>query len=77
MEKYTFEELLKQDISYITEDANSYYVKLTPTDNYDDSLWVINKQTMEVSYMSCIDYGLDIHESTTPVNPDTLRKRVS
>ena len=71
----TLEELLNADIDFITECDDSYYIRLKPESYYDNSVWVVNKHTLKVSFMLFTQY-FDIMDKATPVNPATL-KRVS
>lgn len=64
---FTLNELLAKPIRMVTEDAGHYYVKLDSDDNYDDSLWVVDKNTKQVTYTGCIDYMFSIHDSTASV----------
>lgn len=72
---YTFEELLNSRIYMMTEDKNHYYIKLDTDYNYDDSLWVVDKKSKNVSYMSNMEYVFSgTHDNTKPVDPETLRR---
>ena len=61
---YTFEELLDANIHAAYEDENNYYISINSNDVYDDALWVINKKTKDVSYMSCIEFMFGEDEKT-------------
>lgn len=69
----TFDELLDADIIEMTEYGENYYIRVKPQQFYDNTMWVVNKRTNEVSFILFTQY-LRIKDKATPVNPDTLRK---
>jgi len=65
---------LNEKIYYVREDAENYYFKLDTKEYYDDSLWVANKKTKKVSYMSCMDFVLNgLYDDTIEVNVSALK----
>lgn len=69
----TFTELMKENIVWMSEYGEFYYIKLLKEYN-DDSVWKVDKRTEQASYMQYIDYMLDIQDKATPVDPAMLRK---
>ena len=72
----TISELMKERVKYITEDDSNYYVMLDmqPGEIYHDEIWVVNKRTKKVSFMSSITYAFEIHDYTRPVDITTFEK---
>lgn len=48
----TYDELMaRKDAQFIAELDEKIYVKLPPREQYDNTVWEVNKKTHEVSYM--------------------------
>ena len=48
----TYEELMaREDTQFIAELGGNLYVKLPPREHYDNTIWKVDKNTHEVSYM--------------------------
>ena len=64
------------NIACITEDKANYYVLMgaRPGELYHDEIWVVNKQTRQVSLMGYIPYMLDIEGQTTSVELSTFKE---
>lgn len=48
------DELLKKEITEITEDENNYYVKTKPDELYDDTVWKVDKKTKKIEWASYV-----------------------
>ena len=74
----TVAELLKEDIEFITEDNDNYYVMLAirPNEVYHDEIWVINKQNKDVKYMGLIPYMLDLEDKVKLVDLSVFKERI-
>lgn len=72
----SLDDLLKEEVNFVTEYDGFYYVKLKPKYFYENSIWKVNKKTGEVSYMMFTEYIINVVRLATPVDLDTL-KRVS
>ena len=70
----SFDELLKSNVRRITECGNFYYVELEPTEFYDNSMWKVDKETGEVSFMYYTDYIIDIMDKAREINPLMLKR---
>lgn len=68
----TLEELLKEDILFMTEYDGFYYVKLSK-ESEDDTLWKVDKKTGKAEYSQFVLY-LGIADKAKHINPDVLRK---
>lgn len=47
----TMEEILKEDITYASEDSNFYYIRPKTVEEYDTTMWKIDKSTEEVEFV--------------------------
>ena len=64
----SYEQLMaRDDIDFISECDGKLYVKLYPTDKFDDSIWEVDKKTHEVTYFMFPDYVGRIHYRATYV----------
>lgn len=70
----TFEEILKEPISFITEDDSYYYVKPKNDDKYDHCMWKINKNDLSVEYLDLVDYLLNIDDNVSETNLESLKR---
>ena len=62
----SYEQLMaRKDIDFISECDGFLYVKLYPTEKFDDSIWKVDKATHEVTYMMFPDYVGYIHHRAT------------
>ena len=53
----TYDELMvRTDVHFISEYDGHLYVKLPPTEYYDDTIWKVDKKTHQVSYMAYTKY---------------------
>lgn len=78
VEYETLDELIEAGIYLIFEDNDHYYVRLNEDNSgYNDCMYKVDKDSHRASYMSRIDFMLDIEENANPVDLETLRKRVS
>ena len=68
----TYDELMsREDVQSISEHEGFLYVKLPPTEYYDNTIWRVNKETHEVSYMMFTDYLCNVYaHATYIVKPD-------
>lgn len=73
MEYKTFEELVKEEISYMGEYSGYYYIKLKSDDFYDNSMWKVNKKTKEVSYMLFTQF-FEIADKAKVIDPVDFKK---
>ena len=68
------DELLDENVLYMTESKDSFYVKLSK-EREDDTMWKVDKKTGKVSYLPYVTYiGIENEEKLTSVNPGSLRK---
>lgn len=58
------------------EDEGYYYLKFQSDEYYDDSMWKVDKNTGEATYIDYTKYIVDVHEFATELDPKTF-KRVS
>ena len=53
----TYDELMRRkDTQFVSEHGGYLYVKLPPTEYYDNTIWRVDKQTHEVFYMMFTEY---------------------
>lgn len=57
----TFEEIIKDGVSYASEDSNFYYLKPITHEEYDTTMWKVNKLTKKVEF---IDFPRYIYENS-------------
>ena len=69
----SLEELLKEEILYMSEYDGSYYIKLKPKEEYDNSMWKVDIRTGKVSYMLFTDY-LEIMDKAKEIDPSTFKR---
>ncbi len=68
----TLEELLKENIAWISEYEGFYYVKLVK-EYEDDSVWKVDKKTGKASYMQFPLYLVTIQDKAKNIDPAMLR----
>lgn len=75
----TLEELLslKQQIRFVTEDSEHYYIMIDSPSSCNNAIWVANKNSGEISEIYYTDYIISIEDKVSPVDPETLRKIAS
>ena len=61
-------EILNSDISTIWEDSENYYFKLKTEDIYDETIWIVNKKTNNVSQMDFIDFSWNKKKNAREIN---------
>jgi len=57
--KEIVKEIQSSGCSWIREDNDNYYVALVAENEQDDSLWIVNKKTKQVTYMSVLLFLID------------------
>lgn len=74
----TINELIEKDIACVYEDEGYFYIRLVlaPGINYDDSMWKIDKQTKEVSYLDYTAFMIDYQDEAIEINPSDLKERL-
>jgi len=73
----TFEELLKAEIISFTEDKENYYIRLVPEQTFENTIWVVNKKTKNVSWIAFTVYICNIIDKVTPVDIEKIKKRIA
>lgn len=68
----SFNELLNADIDEMTENKNRYFIQLKPEQFYDNTVWVVDKQTKSVSFIHFTEYLINFMDKVTPVCPDVI-----
>ena len=72
----TYEQLMAKTRSFITEYDGYLYVKLPAEEYYDNTIWKVNKETKEVSYMMFTEYIIEISERAKFIEgPDWLKQK--
>lgn len=58
----SYEQLMaREDIDFISEYDGYLYVKLYPTEQFDNSIWKVDKTTHDVSYAMFTDYIANVY----------------
>lgn len=71
----TLQDLLSKDILKVGEYDEKYYVELKTDDPYDNTVWIVDKNTLEVSWIHFTTFIIeDIDEKVKPVDIETLRR---
>ena len=72
----TIDELINADIESLYEDRDNYYFHLIPECFCENAVWVVNKQTREVSYMMFTEFIFDTMYKTNAKKIDlqTLKR---
>lgn len=71
----TLQDLLTKDILKVGEYEEKYYIELKTDDPYDNTVWIVNKNNLEVSWMPFTTFIVeDIDEKVKPVDVETLRR---
>ena len=71
----TFDDLLNEDISFVKETEDFYFIGLKSQGNYDNTIYKVNKKTKEVSWMVFIDFLLEYGEKYSELNVEEFLKR--
>lgn len=69
-------ELIDKGITNIWEYQGKYYICVAVDDQYDNRIWIVDKETNKISDMYFTEFMLFMEDKATPVNPEVL-KRVS
>lgn len=70
----TVDDFRDQTITLAYEDAQNYYFRVRSHDFYDNRIWIVNKSTKAVSYMSFTDWMCDVEDRTTPMEVGVLKR---
>lgn len=70
----TVDELRSQTIIDAYEDAQNYYFRVDSDDFYDNRIWIVNKSTKAVSYMSFTDWICDVMDNTAFMEVSALKR---
>lgn len=71
----SLEELQNEDIEFVNEDDENYYIRLKPDGDYDNRMWKVHKKTGKVSSIFMTVY-FSIEPSTRPVDITTFKKKL-
>ena len=75
MEIYeSVDDLLQKDITEIWDYDGEYYVSVRSDSFYDGRIWIVDKDTKQVSKGYYTDFIVDIMDKATPVDPEILRR---
>lgn len=69
----TFDELINAGIVMISEYGNCLFVRVKPEYLYDNSIWVVDKKTGEVTYMMFTDYITNVEPKAKLLNPEQFK----
>lgn len=72
----TIDELINANIESLYEDENNYYFHLVPECFYENAVWVVDKQTEDVSYMMFTEFIFETIYKTgaIEIDPKTLKR---
>lgn len=70
------DEISLNEIVYAAEFDGYYYLKLKPETYCDNSMWKVDKNTGEATYIDYTAFIIDISKHATELDPKTF-KRVS
>lgn len=70
----TFDELLYADIINMYEYQSKYFIETRPEDFYDETVWVVDKQTEKVSFVHFVETFEIDEKDRIPIDPKELRK---
>lgn len=77
VEYETADEILNADINKSWEDSENYYFKIDSKDVHDETVWIINKSTKDVSQMHYIDFIMQKKSKTKPIDAISIRESLS
>ena len=70
----TVDDFHNQTITLACENAQNYYFTVRSHDFYDNRIWIVDKSSKAVSYMSFTDWMCDVMDSTTPMEVEVLKR---
>jgi hypothetical protein len=75
VQKISASDLKTANIVYVFEDEEYYYIRLYTEDNYDNTWYVLNKKTNELSWTYYTDLIVcDVLDSWSPVDPNIFKE---
>lgn len=69
----TFNELLDADIMNMYEHQGKYFIEVRPEEFYDETVWVVDKQTEKVSFVHFVETFEIDEKDRIPIDPKKLR----
>lgn len=64
----TVEELIEAGVCLVYECGNSYYVRITPPGRWYNCIWIVNKETREVTSMYYTDFLVTLSDKSREIS---------